>query len=327
MPARNNHILIFVVNDALPKFIKVNAMATVKFYSGMNMNKFDWFAWPEGGVTDYDSSQIALVEPGLGSGFGVTESSVFGGSFDIDSYTDSNGGSNFMGVGGGTLSSYTYYVDDLIDVSITGFSFDAVAAFNYVKLGEDKDTKDYNLELLRLILSGSDTITGSYFDDKLLGFGGNDVINGGYRQDVLKGGGGNDSLFGDRGDDILSGGNGDDILSGGTGVDAMTGNAGADSFRFLSLSEAGDEITDFVSGEDTLSFSGAALGLAAGGLAAGQLERNTTNIASDADVRFIYNTDTGVLRFDSNGSANGGVTVIATLDGAPDLSRFDFIIL
>ncbi|NJM30694.1 MAG: hypothetical protein HC855_11865 [Rhizobiales bacterium] len=53
----------------------------------------------------------------------------------------------------------------------------------------------------------------------------------------------------------------------------------------------------------------------------------TTGAAGDADDRFIHETGTGILRYDSNGSAAGGVAVIATFTGIPTLTAGDFYIL
>ena len=75
-------------------------------------------------------------------------------------------------------------------------------------------------------------VTGSAFNDRLLGDG---SVN---------------HLEGRGGDDTLSGGKGDDVLNGGTGRDVLSGGAGADIFRFaagdsgLSISLS-DVISDF----------------------------------------------------------------------------------
>ena len=45
---------------------------------------------------------------------------------------------------------------------------------------------------------------------------------------------------------------GADVLTGGSDFDVLTGGAGADIFAFQSASDGPDEITDFVSGTDTI---------------------------------------------------------------------------
>ena len=65
--------------------------------------------------------------------------------------------------------------------------------------------------------------------------------------------------------------------------------------------------------DDMLMFRGAAFGGLARGFAGARFEANADGLAATAAARFIYETDTGILRYDSNGSAAGGSSVIATL--------------
>ncbi len=71
--------------------------------------------------------------------------------------------------------------------------------------------------------AGSDTLisienlTGSDFNDSLMGDGGDNIIHGGEGGDTLHGAGGDNSLYGDGGDDVLIGGSGRDVLDGGVG--------------------------------------------------------------------------------------------------------------
>lgn len=66
----------------------------------------------------------------------------------------------------------------------------------------------------------------------------------------------NDRLNGHGGDDLLRGGAGNDILNGGTGNDTLHGGAGVDMFHFNDLRNAGrDQIADAAAG-DFLRLSG-----------------------------------------------------------------------
>ncbi|MEM1364875.1 MAG: calcium-binding protein [Pseudomonadota bacterium] len=67
--------------------------------------------------------------------------------------------------------------------------------------------------------SSIEGLTGSDFDDFLVG---DDQVN------VLRGGDGNDTMFGQGGGDILLGADGDDHLDGGAGVDQLFGDSGKD---------------------------------------------------------------------------------------------------
>ena len=73
-------------------------------------------------------------------------------------------------------------------------------------------------------------ITGSNFNDRLYGHGGNDVLRGGAGRDILNGFGGNDTLH---------------------------GGAGADFFEFSSLSSSGVDLVADAETGDLLRFSGA----------------------------------------------------------------------
>lgn len=60
------------------------------------------------------------------------------------------------------------------------------------------------------------------------------------------------SLTGTAGRDTIVGTPGDDIIEGGAGADTLTGNGGNNQFVYGSMADAGDVITDFVPGKDTL---------------------------------------------------------------------------
>jgi hypothetical protein len=68
-------------------------------------------------------------------------------------------------------------------------------------------------------------------------------------------------------------------------------------------------------------------GLSSGALDANRFVSNVTGLAETAAQRFIYETDTGILRYDSNGTLAGGITIVATLSGAPVITLADFEIL
>jgi len=71
-------------------------------------------------------------------------------------------------------------------------------------------------------------------------------------------------IEGTTGRDTLIGLPGDDVIAGGTGADRLTGLGGRDVFVYRSLRDAGDAITDFAPGLDTLDLGTllASLGIA-----------------------------------------------------------------
>ena len=150
----------------------------------------------------------------------------------------------------------------------------------------------------------------------------------------LAGGGGNDTLVGLHGNDTLSGGGGNDRLEGRTGNDRLTGGSGRDHFAFVdTLSNGGvDRVTDFVHGTDELLFDNAAftaLG-AAGALASGDGRfRSGAGITSgrDGSDRLVYDTSTGSLYYDADGSGSGASVLIATFAGNPGLTATDVTVI
>lgn len=64
-----------------------------------------------------------------------------------------------------------------------------------------------------------------------------------------------------------------------------------------------------------------------GTLAAGAFWSNTTGLAHDADDRIIYNTVTGQLLYDANGTGAGGGILFATLTSKPTgVTNADFAV-
>ena len=175
-----------------------------------------------------------------------------------------------------------------------------------------------------LTLLGSSYIngTGNALDNILSGNGGKNTLAGGNGKDTLKGNGG---------DDILKGDAGDDILFGGTGKDTLTGGANKDIFVFDTALGAGnvDHVTDFNVADDTIHLENAIFTALTvlGTLASGAFVRNTTGKAVDGDDRVIYETDTGNLFYDSNGSSSGGSVLFATLSKNLALTNHDFVIV
>ena len=182
--------------------------------------------------------------------------------------------------------------------------------------------------------------TGNELDNRIIsateggtisGLGGNDtlIISGGENTVTARGGDGNDTLQGRGSDnDMLFGDAGNDLLSGGGGSSSMTGGAGADTFLF-DIAPGFDQelIVDFASGTDTLRLDAtnmAALG-ASGRFAAGdaRFAANASGTAQDASDRVIYNTSTGQLFYDADGSGAGEAGILFTLQGAPSLAATD----
>ena len=193
--------------------------------------------------------------------------------------------------------------------------------------------------------SGDNTLNGNSGNDSLIGGAGNDVYlvdsvfdvvteasNAGIDsilstvsftlssnvENLTLYGAGNINGTGNILDNHIVGNGGGNILNGGLGNDILTGGAGNDQFEFTTALNAGsnvDSIRDFSSG-DTLQLSqvifsragsvgtlNASFFKAGAGLTSGQ----------DSDDHIIYNTTTGNLYYDADGSGAGASILFAQL--------------
>ncbi|NEQ72660.1 MAG: hypothetical protein F6K23_06005, partial [Okeania sp. SIO2C9] len=244
-----------------------------------------------------------------------------------------------------TLDAGLYVIDEVTDDEINGDADD-----NVLNGEPGNDT-------LRGA-GGNDTLRGGSGEDNLRGGGGADRLNGGQGNDTLNGGIGNDRLFGKSGNDLLIGrrgndrlldGSGDDTLEGGIGRDRLNGSSGndvlsggasIDRFIFNTNKEFNpedlgiDEITDFVPGQDfilldkrtftaLMSDSGTGFSI--------ETEFDTVTNSQDATTAnafIVYDTETGDLFYNPNGSeagfGSGGQ--FARLLNTVSLSEDDFVL-
>jgi Ca2+-binding RTX toxin-like protein len=148
-------------------------------------------------------------------------------------------------------------------------------------------------------------VLGSNFADTLIADNSADVLNGGY------------------GADTIVGGPQADLIIGGYGADKLTGGGGADQFRYNSVNEGGDTITDFSSGQgDKISASAAGFG---GGLVAGPLDPShfAVGSATAATGQFIWVASNHGLYWDADGTGAGVKILLASLTGVTTLSASD----
>jgi serralysin len=144
----------------------------------------------------------------------------------------------------------------------------------------------------------------------------------------------NDSLTGSSGNDYLDGRGGNDTVNGGAGNDSLFGGAGNDTFVFSTTPGAGnvDQVNGFVSGTDKLAFDDAVF-TAAGGpgnFAAGDARFFAAAGATaghDGDDRLIYDTTTGALYYDADGSGAGAAQQLALIAGHPVLAASDIAVI
>ena len=145
-----------------------------------------------------------------------------------------------------------------------------------------------------------------------------------------------DDAIGSGYDDMIAGNANANLLEGGAGNDTITGGGGADRFAYSAPTEGSDLLTDFDPNEgDTIeiSASGFGSGFVAGvalsltDAVTGVFASGVAPAALSASAHFLYDTATGVLRFDGDGTGALEATEIATLAGAPTLSANDLSIV
>ncbi|MGB3928463.1 MAG: calcium-binding protein [Sphingobium sp.] len=213
--------------------------------------------------------------------------------------------------------------------------------------------------------NSDNVLTGNSGDNRFIGRGGEDVMIGGAGDDIYhvnskgdqvvegaKGGidlmissisiklavlseienvrlvGSRDlSLTGSALDNELSGNAGDNIIRGRDGNDVLTGGAGSDRFVFDTWSSYYnvDRITDFVVGEDSIWLARTVFRGTKGALPADAFVVGSA--AVDASDRIIYDSTSGALFFDEDGSGSGGAVQFATLTPGLALSAADFLIV
>ncbi|HVQ09777.1 MAG TPA: calcium-binding protein [Allosphingosinicella sp.] len=126
----------------------------------------------------------------------------------------------------------------------------------------------------------------------------------------------------------LAGNFGANLLDGKGGNDLLAGLAGADIFAFTSALGAGnvDTLFDFSAADDTIALDDAVFaGLTPGALPAGAFVIG--GAAQDVDDRIVYDSATGRLFYDADGSGAGAAIPFATLQGAPAITAADFMVI
>ncbi|MGF1991523.1 MAG: beta strand repeat-containing protein [Nostoc sp. ZfuVER08] len=275
----------------------------------------------------------------LSTGFGGKDTIDGGKGDDLLSvnYSDATGGitTTFKATTStGSITAGTYQVSykNIEQLNIPGTAYD-----DYIVGNNGNDT-------LSTGFGGNDTLVGGAGNDSLSTYrdnNNNNNFNGGSGNDslsvdfsvgnnTLNGGSGNDSLsarfsvgnnlfFGDDGNDTLTGGNGNDSLHGGSGID---------TFVFDSFNQGNDRIYDFNATNEIIQVSALGFG---GGLLAGVLKANQFTIGTSATTstqRFIYNSTTGALFFDKDGSAGTFTQVqFALVTTGLSLSNNNFVVV
>ncbi|WP_343068181.1 M10 family metallopeptidase [Mesorhizobium sangaii] len=239
-------------------------------------------------LSGQELENLALRSSASINGTGNSTANIITGNTG-DNIIDGLAGADTMS---GAQGNDTYYVDNAGDhvIELNGQGIDNVQAYVSFNLSGQ--------ELESLALRSTGNINGT----------GNSIAN------------------------VITGNSGNNIIDGLLGNDTLSGSIGQDTFVFttaLNASTNVDRITDFSVVDDTIQLDNgifAALG-GNGTLTADQFVKNTTGLAGDGNDHIIYETDTGWLYYDSDGSAAGGSTHFATLTANLALTNADFAVV
>ncbi|ASF48438.1 calcium-binding protein [Methylovulum psychrotolerans] len=204
-----------------------------------------------------------------------------------------NGSDLLLKYSGGQLVVRAYFT--LTDTRIEQFQFSNGTVWSWA---------DIKAHTVPTPTSGNDSLYG--YDDS------NDTLNG------LAG---NDKLWGFGGNDVLNGGLGNDTLIGGLGHDSFVFNTtlGPDNI---------DTITDFSVTDDTIQLAHSIFtALATGALAADQFKILGNGGVQDSNDHILYNTTSGALSYDTDGSGAAAAVQIAILGTGVAMTSADFMVV
>ncbi|PIR39166.1 MAG: hypothetical protein COV35_01210 [Alphaproteobacteria bacterium CG11_big_fil_rev_8_21_14_0_20_39_49] len=276
------------------------------------------------------------VDAGAGVDFivaGLGNDTVYG-SYGADFIWGNEGDDTLYGGGGndtinGGEDNDTIYGGAGSDAIEGGTGIDT-ASYQYSDAG-------VNIDLLNSTLSGGfaggdtlngiENLTGSDYDDDLLGDYGNNELRGGNGNDYLLGHGGNDIVIGGEGSDIVRGSSGDDILEGGNGNDGLYGDAGNDIIK----SGHGSDTVWGGSGNDIFVFEAVSDSTTVGNFLTRIKDFEDGIDLIDVSALVVNNDITGFgdLAITNNGtkttvSANG-TDFLFELEGVHALDQSDFV--
>ncbi len=140
-------------------------------------------------------------------------------------------------------------------------------------------------------------------------------------------------MTGNAAGQTLTGQAGADTLWGAGGIDTLWGGSGADRFIFRETGSANaDLVRDWASGSDKVALDDAAMSAlgASGNFSAGDARFAAGagfTSGRDASDRVVYNTSTGSLYYDADGSGAGAAQLIATFSGNPAVAATDIVVI
>ncbi|MFT4183274.1 MAG: VWA domain-containing protein [Rhizobium sp.] len=270
-----------------------------------------------------------------------------------------NGLANVLTGGGGNDTYYVQGAEDTV-VEAAGAGIDLVQSTGTFTLGA-------NVENLTLLGTDAINGTGNALANMIVGNRGNNILDGGAGADKLIGGIGNDTYIVDNAGDTVTesaGGGVDTVkssvshtlaanvenlvltgtaaingignslantITGNAASNILTGGAGADAFVFNTAPKSTniDHITDFVAKDDVIHLENAIFTALTqtGTLADTAFYANATGTAHNTSDRIVYDTATGKLYYDQDGTGSAAAVQFAVLDTKPTITHDDFFVV
>jgi Ca2+-binding RTX toxin-like protein len=130
-------------------------------------------------------------------------------------------------------------------------------------------------------------------------------------------------------DNQLTGNGGDNVLDGGLGNDSLIGGSGDDVFQFsttLDQINNVDRIIDFSAADDLIQLSQAVFSsLSLGSLSDNAFGLSTATIT--ADSRIIYNSTSGMISYDADGSGSAASIAFAQVSPGLGIDSSNFLVV
>ncbi len=281
---------------------------------------------------DGSKQKVALTMDGRGG------NDILEGGSAVDVITDFSGNNTLIGNGGndtllGGLGDDVMFGgqgDDVINGSFGNDKISGGPGKDYIDGGEGIDTLLYVFSSEGGIIDLQNQV--SAIDGVLEAFTSIENAVGSQGRDFIFGSADDNKLLGMSGDDVLRANDGNDVLMGGLGNDILEGGAGNDRFRFntaLDATDNFDKILDFNVTDDKIllsqdvfsSFTGK------GFILADNFVAGINPTAADANDFLLYNSATGVLSYDADGSGTLTSVDFISLTGNPALTVSNFLIV
>ncbi|WP_291994739.1 matrixin family metalloprotease [Candidatus Accumulibacter sp. ACC003] len=275
-----------------------------------------------------------------------------------------NAGANVLDGGAGIDTmlggdgSDIYYVRDVGDIVIETNASASSGGSDTVYSYLASYTLGANVENGRVVATGTANLTGNTLANVLYAGAGNNVLDGSSGTDTASykyatagvtvslavagaqatGGSASDTLTlienltGSKYNDTLTGDAGANVINGGAGNDTLSGGLGCDIIRFDSVLDAltnSDTIVDFNVLDDTIQLENAIFtSLTTLGILAADFFRSGAGVSSAADANdfVLYDSTSGALRYDPDGSGVAAAVQFATLSSGLALSNADFLV-